>query len=370
MRLRYKIAFGPLFMALMLAAGACERGRENASEESPRPVRTEKVRAVLRKQASSLPGVVVPGKQSNLSFRVGGRVSGVDVEMGDRLGTGDPVARLDSTDFSIAVRQAEAALGKAESRAGSASATYERIRRLYESRHASRNELDQARAAAEAAEATVRALEQKLRLARRKLSYTRLESPGDCSVIRVLVEEDENVGAGMPVAALECGDHDEVRVSVPETLIGTIQTGDTATVDFDALPGSGAAGRVTEAGPASVGMETTFPVTVRMNENLPEVLPGMSARVTFAPDETTRHVLVPAHAVGEDRRGRHVFVAVPDDGGETATIRRKSVKTGELTSRGIRILDGLKPGDLLVVAGMSRMEDGRRVRLGGGEAFR
>jgi hypothetical protein len=71
---------------------------------------------------------------------------------------------------------------------------------------------------------------------------------------------------------------------------------------------------------------------------------------------------VPAHAVLEDKEGRYVYIAQPVQEG-LATAERRNVQIAKLTSLGLGITEGLNPGDLVIVAGMSKMYPGLQVRL-------
>jgi hypothetical protein len=95
----------------------------------------------------------------------------------------------------------------------------------------------------------------------------------------------------------------------------------------------------------------------------------MAAEVTFrlaSSELLVNRIFVPAVAVGEDRDGRFVFLAEPEGQGN-AVVRRKPVTVGDLTTDGeddlIEVLDGLAEGDIIITAGVRRLEDGRLVRL-------
>ena len=77
-------------------------------------------------------------------------------------------------------------------------------------------------------------------------------------------------------------------------------------------------------------------------------------------------ILVPPFAVGEDRDGRFVYVAEKGEDG-TVVIHRRDVRVGELSGEGLEILDGIREGDLLVTAGVSRLRDGMEAHLPSGE---
>ena len=72
-------------------------------------------------------------------------------------------------------------------------------------------------------------------------------------------------------------------------------------------------------------------------------------------------------AVSQDRAGkRYVFVAVPGGAGR-ATVKRREVSVGELSNKGLEVLRGLKEGELLITAGVSKIRDGLEVKLMGGK---
>jgi RND family efflux transporter MFP subunit len=264
----------------------------------------------------------------------------------------------------LKVQEAQASLARAKAENRNAAANYERIRGLYENRNASRTELDGARAADESSLAQVQTIENKLALAYRQLGYTRLLAPGDCAVADIPAEVNENVDAGQAVVNVTCGATIEVHVGVPGVIIAQIEGGQKATVAFNALPNKKFKAAVTEVGVASTGVETTFPVTVKLEDTDQRILPGMAAEVTFLFRDlhSPKRILVPPVAVAEDRQGRYVYV-VDDPEEDMGTVHRRAVTIGELTANGLEILEGLSQGDLVVVAGVSRIEDGLQVKL-------
>jgi RND family efflux transporter MFP subunit len=288
----------------------------------------------------------------------------VPVEVGDEVAAGAVIARLDERDYELAVQQTRASLDRARAEARNASASYDRVRALYEEGNASRTELDNARAASEAAAAQFSATEKQLELAELQLDYCVLEAPVAGAIAEVRVEASENVAAGQIVARLTSGARSEVQFGVPEVLITQVREGDRARVTFDAIPGTTFDATITEVGIASSGAATTFPVTAVLDEPDERVRPGMAAEVSLSFDAGGggERYIVPSVAVGEDRRGRYVFV-VEHASGDTAVVRRKAVEVGDLTGDGLEVYSGLEDGDLVVTAGVNRLTDGDRVRL-------
>ncbi len=327
-----------------------------------RPVRYE---AVVERRGGSqrtFSGTARAAVESTLSFKVAGTVTERPVEVGDTVAKGDLLARIDPQDYRVRLQEAEAGLAQARANLRNAQATYERTRGLYENRNASQSDLDAARAAAESAEATVKASTQQLEAARLQLSYTRLTAPQDCAIAETFVKANENVRAGQDVVKIACGDCSEVEVSVPETFIDRVDEVASVAVRIDALGKEEYPAEITEVGVASGG--TTFPVIVRLVGECPQVRSGMAADVTFAVSEEAAYqgIVVPVVAVGEDDRGNYVY-ALETDADSRWFARRRAVEVGGVAAKGVQIVSGLDEGELIVTAGVRRIEDGQQVKL-------
>ncbi|MEZ5066009.1 MAG: efflux RND transporter periplasmic adaptor subunit [bacterium] len=357
--------FAPLLTATLLTASGLI-GCQSEPPEEPviRPVRWQQVFATGAERERAFSGTARAGLESRLSFKVGGTVRSLSVNVGDRVTAGTRIAQLDPADYELRLQDARASVTRYEAEQRQASAAYDRIRQLYENKNASRADLDAARAASEAAAAAVTSAEQKLELAQANLDYTRLTAPVDGAISSVPVEVNENVQPGQVIAVLTSGSRAEVTCTIPEMLIGQVRAGDGVSVTFDAAPGRQFAARVTEVGVSAAQGGATFPVTARLEEESDTVLPGMAAEVVFrfgARDGRPR-IRVPASAVLEDREGRFAFVVEPAENG-LGTVHRREVTVGELASDGLEILSGLTDGDRVVTAGVTKIQDGMTVRL-------
>jgi multidrug efflux system membrane fusion protein len=352
-----------VFSGFLISMG-CSKAEKEAPAEMIRPVRFITVQTPETAASKSFPGIARAGVASRLSFRVPGTLVSVSVDVGNQIRKGQEIAAIDPTDYQLKVQQADASLAQARAQARNVVAGYTRVRGLYENRNASRNDLDAARAASESASASVSAIEQQLALAHRQLDYTRLKAPADCVVARVPVEVNEYIAPGHPVALVHCGNTIDVGVTLPGVLIRRITEGEIAQVLFDALPGKSLDAVVTEIGVSVTGMQTTFPVTVRLAVSDPAIRSGMSAEVNFqlAMTGITSGHFVPPVAVVEDRNGRFVYLVEPTDKG-LGQIQRREVTVGDIGANGLEIHSGLEVGDRVVVAGVSRIRPGQVVKL-------
>ena len=365
MKARFRTGMILLLSVLLVSIIAC--GKKEPEVKPLRPVRYQRISAKPMVRVLSYSGVAQAGQESRLSFRVSGTVEKVYVKLGDMVKSGQEIAILESRDYALRVKSAQASLNAAEAQARRAKADYDRVRLLYENNNASPNDLDGARTAFESAEAQVDAASNQLELARRQLSYTHLIAPVDGGIAAVNVEASENVSPGQPVVVLTSGSNVEVKVTIPEAMITQIKDGDEVEVLFSALDNKERLGKVTEVGVATTGMATTFPVTVVLDDGGKDIRPGMAAEVRFRfsnSDKTDkRQIVVPLQAVTEDQKGEFVYTVKPTEEKGVGIVERKNIVKGNITREGLEINGGLVEGDLLVISGVSRIHDGLRVKL-------
>jgi membrane fusion protein, multidrug efflux system len=353
-----------LLLLFTLLLTACDKGEDSVTEEIIRPVRYTRASLNDGMTERVFSGTSKAEVESSLSFKVSGTLLTRSVNVGDQLKAGQVIASLDPAEFNISKHEAEASLANALAEMRRAKHNYERVKTLYENDNTSKHDLDSARAAAESAAAHVESVGQKLRSAKLQLSYTKLHSPGLCAVANTYMKENENVSAGTAIVKVNCGDCPEVKISVPGSFISQIVSGSEVEVSFDAFSDQHFKAIVTEVGVSSAGTSTAFPVTVALQEGCDQIRAGMAADVgfEFSTGGGDATIMVPEVAVGEDRKGRYVFVLQQDQDLNWITQRR-SVELGEFSQDGLVISSGLKEGELVVTAGVRRIIDGQKVKL-------
>lgn len=355
----------PLLLSLLLALG-CEKDFEQPEPEPIRPVRVQRVTASGGADVRLFAGRIKAGTETKLSFKTGGTVTKLRAKVGDRIEKGQTVATLEALDQSLQVQSAQASVAQIHAQLANAKAQYGRVKALYENNNATRSDLDTARTTVASAEASLQAASKQVQLAQSQAGKTVLKSPVTGVVATVSVEAGENVNPGQPVLVLNSGGQVEVEAPVPETLISKVSVGMPATVRVDALGGKRLPASVSEVAVTPGQTATTYPVTATLAEEDQAVRPGMAAQLelSFGEASEQRAIYVNPKAVGEDRSGRFVFVAVPQDEG-LGTVKKKQVVVGKIGSRGLGIERGLEAGEWLVTAGISHLVDGKQVRLPG-----
>ena len=356
------ITIGLAVVGLVCVTACQEKVKDE--REIIRPVRYQEVVSFGGEQSRTFSGVSRAAMEVELSFKVGGTVRSIGVKVGDRVKKGAPVAEIDSTDYRLKTEQARAAVANARAQMQNARAAFERTSALYENNNASLHEYERAKAAYDSARAAVTSAQRGLQLNASQVGYTRLTAPMDGIVTRVSVENNENVTPGRVVAVLNSGSDIEVTIGVPESYISRVKEGTQARVTFPSLEGKAFEGVITEVSFTISSASSTYPVSVALKSPSREIRPGMAANVelSFEVDEKRAGIVVPAHAVAEDQKGRFVYTVTAGEK-ELATVHRKAVEVGELTSGGLTIRKGLEDGELIVTAGVSKLTDGMRVRL-------
>ena len=202
-------------------------------------------------------GVVRPRIESNIGFRVAGKVVERAVNVGDRLEVGGVIARLDDTDLKLAENSAKAAVAAARTRRDVASDNFDRAKPLLPQGYISkavydtrRNELDAAVGALDTAEA-------QLRQATNAVGYATLTADKAGIVTAVTAEPGQVLSAGQPVITLAESGETEIAVAVPEQDAGRLSVGQRAKITMWSGPRMSVEGRIREiAGQADPSSRT------------------------------------------------------------------------------------------------------------------
>lgn len=333
--------------------------------DSIRPVRAMKVADFEGVSKRSFPGRAEATQVVDLAFRVSGPLISRPVNVGDEVSKGDVIARIDPRDFEADLRRAEGNLERARANQQRAQSDYERVSRIQETdpQAISQAAVDQSVEALAVAKADIVAFEAAADAARDAVKDTELTAPFDGTIVAIYVENFQNVRQKQMIARLLDKSKIEFTLNVPESLISMVPYVEDIRVNFDAFPGREVEAVVKEVGAEASETTRTFPVTLIMEQ--PEgatVLPGMAGRargMARPPEENDVRIVVPVSAVfsPEENRG---FVWMIDESGNT--VSRQEVALESLGNAGFVIRDGLKPGDMIAIAGVNFLKEGQQVR--------
>ncbi len=351
------IALSAFFMA------GC--GSKENTEESIRPVYYQEAGKQNIIETRSFSGVAQPQNEAKLSFKVGGTIEGIAVELGDTVRKGNRIAWIDATDYRVNYNKVLASLKNAEVQLITAKSAFLRIENLYAGNNASLNDYEKAKAQYESGQAMVETAREQVRAAQNQLDYTTLSAPYTGTVSAILAEENEMAGAGRPVVAFSSIQTLEVRTAVPENIIGRINAGMEVTMQFSTLPGKSFPGKITEVSSGASG-SSAYPVIVSLMGEPPiQVLAGMTGTVNIPLIENGMEasMIITPDAVSHDQNGDFVYVATPTDEEGIYKASRRNVTLGTLTPVGYEITGGLNTDEIVITAGIRFLYDGRKVKL-------
>ncbi len=337
--------------------GGCGREAE-APQPDVRLVRAERVAATRASSPLRYAGEIRARHETALAFRVSGRVTTRQVEVGAVVKAGEVIATLDPQDFALAVRAVEAQLAAAEAEAKLAQEELQRFVELRAQNFISQAELDRRRATAEAAQARVRQLRAEAARQRNQQDYTRLTAPHPGVVTAIDFEAGQVVAAGQPLAQLARSSDLEVQIDVPENALAELRAAKALTVRLWALPGRAYAGRLRELSPMADVTSRTYSARVSLIKPDAAVKLGMTASVE-ASQEAEVGLSVAQSALFRVNGQPQVWVVDP----RTQKVVARAVTLGALAGERATIMSGLAAGDWVVTAGVHKLAPGQQVRL-------
>ncbi len=344
-------------LSTALALSACD---DPAPEppEPPRPVRVTAAEPRAEGAAFSLAGTVRPQSESQLAFRIGGRVTERLVAVGDRVEAGQVLARLDRQNEENAWRAARAAVLAAQAQLTEAQSNEWRARELLQSGFGTRQRFDQAVQQLQSARSNLDAARAHFSVAEDRLGYTDLFADAPGVVTRRAVEQGEVVAAGQALFTLAREGGRDAVFAAPANLRDQVPANPLVAVELTGDAAVRAMGRVREVSPQADAVTGAFEVKVGLS-NPPEGMrlgSTVTGRVTLA---AAGGIELPAAALTRADGRPAVWVVNRAD----QTVALRPVELARHDSARVTVASGVERGDLVVTAGVQALRPGMKVRL-------
>ncbi len=340
-----------------LALAACSPGETAVSPQPPLVQTVEVARG--GGGIARYTGVVRARTESNLGFRVGGKIFERLVDPGDRVTRGQPLMRLDRTDFSLALNAARASVEAARAQMIKAKADEERSRKLVSDGWTSKQTYDQNKGAADSAIAQFANAEAQASQIANQARYSELQADADGVVMEVPSEPGQVVAAGQTVVKLARDGAREAEVFLPEGSRRAAQ-GEASAILY-------AEGEVTY--PARLRELSATADAATRTYRARYILSGggetapLGATVTLQLKSTdaarAAAVAVPLGALFDQGQGASVWRY----DAETQTVTAQSVAVARMAEENADIVSGLNPGDRIVALGAHLLKAGQKVRV-------
>jgi RND family efflux transporter MFP subunit len=351
-----KLLAGVLLAGVAVALAGCNDSVAQKVEPT-RPVLVATAHFEADTPERSFVGTIRPRIESDLGFRVAGKVAKRLVEVGQRVEVGQPLATLDEVDLRLQAEQAEAEQRAATGVLAQAAAAETRAKNLKVSGWTTDAQLDQAKATADEARARLNRAERSVELTKNSLSYATLEADARGVVTATLVEPGQVVASGQTAIRVARLAEKEAVVAIPETLVDRAKTG-TATVTLWSDPNRKYAARLRELSPSADPATRTYLAKFSLPDVGDNVELGMTATLTLADPATERVARLPLSALF--RQGGDPSLYVVDDKGD---VTLKPVKVKSYESNDVVIASGIEEGAKVVALGVQKIDPSRKVRV-------
>jgi RND family efflux transporter MFP subunit len=318
------------------------------------PVQVQIAQAVKIPQTTEYLSILKSRHSAAINPQVEGQITKIFVKSGDRVKAGAPLLQIDPLKQEATVSSQEATRAAQEANRRLAQVSLERAKKLYEAGVISKQELDNAQSNFDAVDAQVKALEEQVRQQKVELHYYTVSAPMEGIVGDIPVRMGDRVTVSTLLTTVDEPGALEAYVYVPADRAKELKLG----LPVRLLDENGDAVAITRVTFVSPQVETDTQTilakaTVENAHAKLRIAQQVRAEVTWGTHEGP---VVPVLAVNRINGQFFVFLAVNE--GKGAVARQKKLMLGDTFGNTYVVLDGLKPGDHLIVSGTQFLQDG------------
>ncbi|MCA4962058.1 efflux RND transporter periplasmic adaptor subunit [Pseudomonas sp. Y24-6] len=347
-----KLVVGLSLLALLTACG----DEKPVEKDRPR-VFVQEVKPADYAASVTLTGDVQARVQTELSFRVGGKIIQRMVDVGDRVTARQVLAKLDPKDLQTNVDSAQAQVTAEQARVKQTAAAFVRQQKLLPKGYTSQSEYDSAQAALRSSQSALTAAQAQLANAREQLSYTSLIADAPGVITARQAEVGQVVQATVPIFSLARDGERDAVFNVYESLLTEAPEDKTVVVSLLDNPAIKTTGTVREVTPAVSAQTGTVQVKVTLH-GLPDGMQLGSVVSATAKTPGKSAVVLPWSALTKNISEPAVWRV---DGEGKAQLH--TVTVGRYLTGKVIISDGLNAGDKVIIAGGQLLHPGVKVEI-------
>jgi RND family efflux transporter MFP subunit len=355
MRQLIRIVSGGIAVALLgVGLSACDPTEAADPRLKPPLVRVAAVEPAASSERA-FTGIISARIQSNLGFRVGGKIIERLVDTGQSVKLGQPLMKLDRADLDLAIAARDKDVEAARATAVQARADEARYRKLLADGWATHQRYEQAKSALDNAEAQLAAAEANAQVARNEGDYSVLLADADGVIVETLGEPGQVVAAGQIVIRLAHTGPREATVNLPEAIRPAI--GSEAEASVYGSDGRRYTAHLRQLSDSADAQSRTYEARYVLDGAAAAAPLGATVTIWLTRQASQPEVQVPLGAVLDD--GGKTGVWVFDSA--TSTVHFRPVKLVRVTSE-TAVISGLSSGDPIVSLGAHLLQEGTRVR--------
>ena len=344
---------------LVLIAGLSACGKEAAKAPEARVVNVVRVHPGSDSSEVAYSGDVRARYETNLSFRVAGKIVARNVEVGTVVRSGDVLARLDPEDQKLNAQSAQSQLAATQSEYDQIKADLERYSDLYKKEFISKADYDRRLSAFNVAQARLAQAKAQLSVTQNQTGYTALAADHAGVITAIQAEVGQVVAPGQAVMKLARTDDKEVVISIPENRLAELNGSKEIAITLWANPAMKYRGKVREVSPSADPVTRTYAAKISVLNPDTTMKLGMTANVYLTGARRGVSAMLPATALFQDNGKAAVWLVDP----AASTVKLVPVEVGEYIEDKIAITAGLKQGDVVIRAGVHKLFAGEKVRI-------
>lgn len=339
-----------MLVPFCLVATSCKK--ETEKKELIRPVKAMQVGSASNLSTSIFVGKAKASQEVNIAFEIPGRITELNINVGDKVEKGQILARIDPRNYQNALMLARAELDRS-------TAQRDRVKKAFESKAVSAQDMTNAESQVRAARATVL-------IAEKQVEDTDIKAPFSGQIAAKYVDNFENILGKQKVLRMIDLSLIEMEVDLPESLIPNVPYIDKIDVRFSPFPNTTIEAKVKEVGAEANQTTRTYPVTLLMKQ--PEnvtILPGMAGEAVAigtlpAGTHKTGITILPS-ALVTDADGKKSYVWVIDP--KTGEVNRTEVVANSFSQYGMIVSEGLTAGQWIATAGVNSLQEKQKVTI-------
>ena len=313
---------------------------------------------------SNISGQVESSQTANISTRVMGYITKLNVKVGDHVNAGQLIATISNNDIIAKRSQVDASITEAEAALKNAQKDYDRFTALYKQQSATAKELDNVTLQYNSMKAKVETAKQMRNEVNAMLAYTTLTAPFAGTVTQKFADAGNMANPGMPIVTIEQSGTYQVSASVPETEINQVKLGETVTVTIRSIDKS-FNGKVIQINPSSQFTGGQYLIKISIPDNDKKGLyAGMYANIginTAAKSKdinAVNAVLVPVSCIINKDQLTGLYTISSNN---TALLRW--VRLGKTYGDKVEVISGLDKSEPFIVSAEGKLYNSVPVKI-------
>lgn len=352
--------------ASVLALGACTSKQQGSSDalNSSAVVVTVATPSAANENNIEASGQLQSSQTANISTRVMGYITKMNVNIGDRVRKGQVLATISNDDILAKRAQADAAIAQAEVASKNAQRDYERFQVLYKQQSASAKEVENVTMQYASAKSALETARQMRNEVNAMLTYTSLTAPFDGIITQRNADAGSMANPGLPILTVERSGSFQVVASVPENSISQLKHGQKAVITINAINKT-INSSIAEVSTSSQATGGQYVVKIDIPENEKGGLyGGMYANVSIpvksagATTQNSTGILVPLSSIEQRNELTGVFTVSANN---TALLRW--VRLGKTWGDKVEVLSGLGKDERYIVSADGKLYNGEPVTI-------